>query len=68
MPGILWGPLYFKFDVAWENQVTGAVLTAVLIPCMVLWIFKPRKWTITLAFFGAILWLVSGELGRGIDV
>ena len=69
MTTIFWGPLYFIFDVAWENQLTGIVIAAICIAFMSSILVFPKR-PITLVFFvlGCVLWLFSGMIGRGIDV
>ncbi len=65
---VLWGPLYFVFDRAPENRLTGWVLLLLCAALFLLSVVKPRGWTLLLAAFGLLLWLASGILGCGINV
>lgn len=65
--GPLPGPLYFAWDVAWENQVTGVVACLLLVPGLLLGLLRPRWWTGLISLVSAILWLLLGAIGSGID-
>jgi hypothetical protein len=68
MSSALWDPLYFAFDGAIANQVTGVVFTLVLAPCMASWLLWPQKWTALLSILAMLAWIFVGIIGSGIDV
>ena len=65
--GPLLGPIYFIQDVAWENWTAGIAACVLLTPCLLLWLFRPRWWSVLIAILAAGVWLVLGAIGMGID-
>jgi hypothetical protein len=63
----LLGPITFIQDVSWENQVTGIVACAILIPCMAIGVFRPSWWSVLVAILALGAWLFMGIIGMGID-
>jgi len=65
--GPLWGPLYFVFDSAPINQITGIVLVLVLGAGMIAFPLWPRKLTAAVFIPAILLWLLCGIIGNGIN-
>ena len=63
----IWGPLYFLFDSAPVNQITGIVLVCVLGAGMIAFPLWPRKLTGLMFILAVLLWLISGVIGEGIN-
>jgi hypothetical protein len=68
MGNVLWGPLYFVFDSAPENQITGWILTPILLGMMALYPIRRTPLSAAVAGVGIALWLIAGVLGWGINV
>jgi hypothetical protein len=67
MSSLLWGPLYFVFDVSPENQVFGYFAIALFASVVIAAIRKPNYVTTLLLFVAVILWIACGEFGKGIN-
>ena len=65
--GPLLGPITFIRDVSWENQLTGIVACALLVPCMAIGVLRPRWWSLLAAIIALGVWLFMGEIGLGIN-
>jgi hypothetical protein len=64
---VVLGPDLFILDVAPENQLSGVILCALLIPCMLAGVVRPRPWSIALSAIAALVWLFLGVVGKGIN-
>lgn len=65
---LLWGPLYFVLDVAWQNRIAGVVLAAILFLCMISVVLRPAGWTLALSILAILAWMFVGAVGSGLDV
>jgi hypothetical protein len=65
--GPLLGPIYFIQDVDWENWTAGIAACVLLIPCLTIWLFRPRWWSVLVAILAAGVWLFLGAIGIGIN-
>lgn len=64
---MFWGPILMVQDTAPANQTAGIVLCAVLVPCMLAGVIRPRWWSITISALAAVAWLICGCIGIGIN-
>jgi len=65
--GPLLGPITFIQDVSWQNQLTGVVACAILVPCMAVGLFRPRWLSLLAAIIAVGIWLLLGAVGLGIS-
>ena len=63
----LWGPLHFVMDSAPENKLTGFVLCAILVPCLMAFPLKPNLVTAVVFFLAILCWFAAGVIGAGIQ-
>ncbi len=66
MCGMFWGPLYFVMDAVPENRVTGVILCAILLPCIVAFPIRPNRITATVSLLAIVCWLSLGVIGAAI--
>ncbi|AWM40370.1 hypothetical protein GobsT_11450 [Gemmata obscuriglobus] len=64
---MLFGPLTLVLDSSRENQFWGAVLLVLCATAFASAIVRPRPWSLVLAALAAVLWLIAGWLGVGIN-
>jgi hypothetical protein len=64
---MLFGPLTLALDTAPENQLWGVALLVLCLAAFAVAIARPRRWSLGLAALAAVLWLVAGWLGVGIN-
>jgi hypothetical protein len=64
---VLLGPILLVLDASPRNQAEGAALCLLLVPCLVIGVVRPRRWSVALAILAALAWLFIGFIAMGID-
>ncbi|TWU11201.1 hypothetical protein CA54_00040 [Symmachiella macrocystis] len=63
----LLGPLTLVADVAPQNQLTGAILTVVLVPCLFAYAIRQNFLCFWVTMVSIFVWLFVGMIGVGIN-